>query len=290
MGLACGDYLGMPVQFMQGTEVHKFFGGDKVFPTASKFGLSKPAGYYSDDTCMMICLAESLVEGFDIKDQFRRYRRWLLEGYATPDDTKAFDVGQRTFIALTQQAEEKLPEILEDHPEQGGNGALMRCAPVALRYYKDPEKLVKTSVKSAIVTHNSSVAAWSCVVLNKLISYALVVTSKDEMLTRLSSELSDYCPTEISSLLKELNQLHELPNTGYSLNTLRIALKSFFESNSFEDCITKTILIGGDTDTQAAVAGALAGAYYGYNGIPSEWRDKLMRREYIEKLAIKLLS
>jgi ADP-ribosyl-[dinitrogen reductase] hydrolase len=288
VGLACGDYLGMPVEFQTSINVKEFFGIEGVRPIAAKDRGDKPPGYYTDDTSMTICFGESLVRGFNIKDQFETYRKWFYEGYATPDNGKPFGVGQRTLIALTRQTIENLPTKLEHNEKHGGNGALMRTAPIGLLYYKDPKMLVEASIKSTIVTHNNSASAWSCVALNKLISYAITGLPKGKMRTKLVSELTGDCPSELRDLIAKLNETKELQNSGYSLDTLRIAFHSFFNTKSYQECINEAICFGGDTDTQAAVAGALAGSYYGYKAIPEGWRELLMRREYIEDLAEKL--
>jgi len=288
VGLACGDYLGMPVEFMDPDQIKEVFGEGGVRPVVTSRNKDKPVGYYTDDTCLAICLAESLLRGFNVQDQFQTYRQWLYYGHATPDGGKSFGVGQRTLIAMVRQTNDTIPTKLVNNDKHGGNGAMMRSAPVGLRYYNDPEMLVKASILSAIVTHNSLLAAYSCVVLNKLISYALAELPKDQMLERLALELPDECPEQIRDLVVHLYQQTQFPNSGFTLDTLRIALYSFFTTDSYKGCITKAIFYGNDTDTQAAVAGALAGSYYGFDAIPELWRNTLMRKEYIADLAIKL--
>lgn len=101
VGLACGDYLGSPVEFFNSEQVISFFGGDKIsiIPNNSYKRPRKIPGYYTDDTAQALCLAQSLIEnnGFDAKDQIKKYRSWFLEGYMTPYDDKQFGVGQHTF-------------------------------------------------------------------------------------------------------------------------------------------------------------------------------------------------
>ena len=291
IGLACGDYLGSPVEFsLRSEQVREFFEGDKLKPVPD-MGSSNPRripGFYTDDTAMAICLAESLIEkGFDIKDQFRRYYKWLMEGYATPFGDQAFDPGQHTFRVLTTQTENNIPLNLEHREDQGGNGALMRCAPVGLRFYRDPD-LKDYSIRSAIVTHNNREAAWACVVLNQFIAYALVGEKNKEEYCSAFLERYPDCPPKIREVLKldfvGLDKT-ELDHSGYVIHTLTIALQAFFTTDDFEAAVTTAIYRAGDTDTQGAVTGALAGAYYGYGAIPAKWRDKLIRRDYIEKLA-----
>ncbi len=124
VGLACGDYLGMPVEFMSRASVQKHFGDLGVRPTDChhRGGKPRPAGYYTDDTAMTICIAESLIEkGFDIEDQFERFKRWLHEGYATPDGDKAFGVGQNTLRALLWGNTTKQDQNIKPSNRSGGN-------------------------------------------------------------------------------------------------------------------------------------------------------------------------
>ena len=95
LGLACGDYLGATVEFRTKANLSKVFPEGRVKPLAIDFhGHANITGFYTDDTCQMICLAESLLEyGFDPVDQFRRYKKWFYEGYATPFDDKSYGIG-----------------------------------------------------------------------------------------------------------------------------------------------------------------------------------------------------
>ena len=291
VGLACGDYLGMPYEFKQPQKVKAYFRSHKLKPVRGKIFNKEVVGYYTDDTSQAICLAESLVEkGFDVKDQFDRYKKWFLEGYATPHDDKAYGTGQNTLRVLMRQTRDSLPDKLINNPKAGGNGALMRCAPVGLRYYKETASLIENSIKSAIITHNNEIAAWSCVVLNLFIGYALEGKNKETYCLQAINTIEGI-PSELQSLLKtDLTKIDEdrLQTRGYSLYTLATALYAFLTTGTFEDCVTKAIAIGGDTDTQGAVSGALAGAYYGYDSIPKEWRGNLIKHEYIRNLAEKL--
>lgn len=294
VGLACGDYLGMPYEFGLPQKIREYFSSHKLKPISSSIGTRVfPPGFYTDDTSLTICLAESLIEnGFDTKDQFKRFKKWFYEGYATPFGDKAFGVGMRTLQSLTKQSEDNLPTEITDDPKAGGNGALMRCAPIGIRYSQSPDQLTSNSLLSAIITHNNTIASWSCVILNSFISYALKGMDKKDFRNLLLNNIKDL-PKELKDLLKaDLNQRKEdqLQTSGYSLHTLAIALFSFFNTDNFEDCITKAIALGGDSDTQGAVTGALAGAYYGEKAIPTVWRTTLMRREYIEKLAERLIK
>jgi ADP-ribosylglycohydrolase len=71
---------------------------------------------------------------------------------------------------------------------------------------------------------------------------------------------------------------------------LEAAIWCLLNSESYKDCVLKAVNLGWDTDTIAAIAGGLAGALYGYNAIPQEWRDCLAKRDYIEDLCVKAFA
>ena len=75
--------------------------------------------------------------------------------------------------------------------------------------------------------------------------------------------------------------------SGYVVHTLEAALWCLLTTNSYKECVLKAVNLGEDTDTVAAIAGSLAGAMYGYDAIPKEWRNTLIRREYIEEMCEK---
>ena len=79
----------------------------------------------------------------------------------------------------------------------------------------------------------------------------------------------------------------EIKSGGYVVNTLEAAMWCFLNTDNFADCVLKAVNLGYDTDTTAAVAGSIAGAYYGVEGIPTEWLNCLARKEWIADLIEK---
>ena len=76
----------------------------------------------------------------------------------------------------------------------------------------------------------------------------------------------------------------KIKSTGYVVDTLEAAVWCLMTTDNYKDCVLKAVNLGDDTDTVAAIAGGLAGALYGYDSIPEEWRNTLIKREYIEEL------
>jgi ADP-ribosylglycohydrolase len=91
------------------------------------------------------------------------------------------------------------------------------------------------------------------------------------------------------SRLTDLQQFQNLPeaeikSSGYIVDTLEAAVWCMINTDSYADCVLKAVNLGDDTDTVAAVAGGLAGLYYGYDSIPVEWIDVIQKKEWIEEL------
>jgi ADP-ribosyl-[dinitrogen reductase] hydrolase len=175
------------------------------------------------------------------------------------------------------------------HPNSSaGNGAVMRCAPVAIFYLHSLDQLVEVSRASARVTHYDPQAQSSCVILNAWIQAAICRGVRDGR-------------AEAKALLNEMERpaWHRLEridacgeddimSSGYTVRTLEAAAWSFLTTESYEEAVIRAANL--DADTVAAVCGALAGAYYGYAAVPSKWRGQLQHEAGIREIALRLGS
>jgi ADP-ribosyl-[dinitrogen reductase] hydrolase len=224
-------------------------------------------GEYTDDTQMALLVAESLLEkkAFWANDVARKFQQWAKG---------AKDVGVQTRAVVSMARYIDDPDrcsfrYYEANPaSSAGNGALMRCAPVALMFLNSIEQLVDASRASARVTHYDPKAQSFCVILNVWIRQAIcrgVRDGRTEALSRLSaSERSPWDRLQrIESCVEE-----DIVNSGYTVHTLEAAAWSFLTTSSYEEAVIRAANLGDDADTVAAVCGALAGAYYGYATIP----------------------
>ena len=91
----------------------------------------------------------------------------------------------------------------------------------------------------------------------------------------------------LESDISELSE-ESVKSSGYVVDTLEASLWCFLNNNSYTDTVLTAVNLGGDTDTTGAVAGGLAGIYYGYENIPGNWISKIARRQDIIELAEKL--
>jgi ADP-ribosyl-[dinitrogen reductase] hydrolase len=283
LGLACGDAVGTTVEFKpRGSfqPVTDMVGG-------GPFGLK--AGQWTDDTSMALCLAESLLSKgeFDARDQMARYMNWWYWGYLSSTGD-CFDIGMTVREALEKYSETGEAFSGSIDPYSAGNGSLMRLAPVVLFAYPDMAAVLALAADSSRTTHGACEAVESCQFLAAILSGALAGYSKDQLLANMN-----YVP-EQEKLAKLLNGAfiqkdeNEIRGTGYCVESLEAALWCFFNTNSFEQAVLRAVNLGDDADTTGAIVGQIAGAYYGVEGIPTGWIEKLSMCEDIEFMAGKL--
>ncbi|HNX51711.1 MAG TPA: ADP-ribosylglycohydrolase family protein [Thermoanaerobaculaceae bacterium] len=293
LGLAVGDTVGTTVEFCPpGTfePVTDMVGG-------GPFHL-KP-GQWTDDTSMALCLASSLVEcgRFDAKDQAARYVRWWREGYLSSTGT-CFDVGNATSEALRRFERTGEPFAGSTDRRSAGNGSLMRLAPAVLAFASDPAEAVARAADSSRVTHGAPQAVDACRYFAGLVVGALQGRTKEEILTPGFSPVPglwaraplDAPVADVASGSFLRKAPPEITGRGYVVATLEAALWAFASTSTFRDGCLAVVNLGDDADTTAAVYGQLAGAFYGDEGIPAPWLDRLSMRGKIETLADRLLE
>ncbi len=258
---------------------------------------------YTDDTAMMIGLAESLLQkrGIDsehLGDTFcRNFYKEPWRGYAAGPPT-IFSLVRFSGLSYVEAA-----KTLFGGSGSLGNGAAMRIAPVGL-YYHDSEDLYGPAVASAEVTHAHSIGKDGAAVLARAVAQAVTLDpGKEFPLMRFARELISFARTaEIKEKMKIVQDLlvedvspdRAADHLGRSVEmgeSMPFAVYSFLKyAKSFEDCFFCAILNGGDRDTLGAMACAISGAYLGIEAIPQSWREKLENLETIETLALSLAS
>lgn len=249
------------------------------------------AGQWTDDTSMALCLAESLIarQGFDAKDQMNRYMNWWQWGYLSATG-HCFDIGTTVAHALQKYANDGDPFAGSSHPRTAGNGSLMRLAPVVLWYFPDELLALEYAEASSRTTHAAPEALACCRLFAQMLMNALSGKSKRETLTAIPQlpEQENLRRIAEGNYLKKTRA--EIFGTGYCVQSLEAALWCFAQGKNFKETILLATNLGDDADTTAAIAGQLAGAYYGINGIPQQWQEKLWQYGDIDTLARKLLA
>lgn len=284
LGLAVGDAIGTTVEFKPRgsfTPVSDMLGG-------GTFNLK--AGQWTDDTSMALCLATSLVEknGFDPLDQMQRYLRWYDEGYLSSTG-KCFDIGNATRQALERFRATGKPLSGSTHPSSAGNGSLMRLAPVVLFYAPNLSKAKSYAGKSSRTTHAAAECVQACTLFAGILVRAL--DGEDKASALFHSNLKGQLSEKINAIAAgeyQAKTVQHIRGNGYVVDALEAALWCFLKTESFAEAVLAAANLGDDADTTAAICGQIAGAYYGQNGIPSPWLEKLCMRDEIIRLAERL--
>lgn len=296
LGLACGDAVGTTVEFKPP------FTFDPVSDMTGGGPFKLEAGQWTDDTSLALCLASSLNEhGYNPYDQMTKYVDWMNNGYMSSNGV-CFDIGLTTRNALNDFVDLDDPYQGETSPHAAGNGSLMRLAPVPMYFHDDPTDIaIGHSGDSSRTTHGALTCVDACRYYGALIHKALNGASKEEILsndcvTELFGEFQDkskkLCPEieEIALGSYKIKQPSIIKGTGYVVKSLEAALWAFYNTDNFRDAILDATNLGDDADTTAAICGQLAGAYYGMEGIPEGWLEKLTMKEEIEQMAVELMN
>lgn len=283
IGLAVGDALGAPVEFKDR--------GSFPFVTEMQSGgyFHLPAGAWTDDTAMALCLADSLISHpeFDPADMLNRFLRWMNE-HENTSTGRCIGVGQNTLAVLGNYHR---TGSLVAPPVKGrsdGNGAIMRLAPVACMHWRDIETVRRIAIHQSRATHSSELSAAASEMLAWLISLLIAGTSWSDALNAVHSNEWHEDIQSIAAGAWVSKSADEISSSGFVVHTLEAAMWSVGTTTNFEDALIKAVNLGHDADTVGAVAGQIAGARYGVQSIPERWVNVLAQREALEGRVVSL--
>ena len=300
MGVVVGDALGCPVQFMDRSELRE---RGPVTEMEGHGTYNMPVGTWTDDSSMSLALLASIRDKgtIDLEDIMKRFAGWLVEGEYTPFG-QSFDIGGGTMAAITRYLSDRDINTCggtTDH--DNGNGSLMRIMPACLYAYD--RKLSDTDAIKMIhdvagLTHNHIRGQIACGLYYFCVKS--ILDDEGSLSERLQkglyrgfvfykNNLSILTEIAYYGRLIDINELAEIPekdirSSGYVVDSIEAAIWSLVKTGSFRECLLKAVNLGDDTDSIAAIAGGLAGLYYGYDNIPSEWLSVIQRREWIEEM------
>lgn len=275
MGLAVGDALGAPVEFMTSGEIRAKYGILREIVGGGWLRL-KP-GQVTDDTEMSLCMARAIVAagGWSLRGIAEEFAGWLR--------TKPVDVGDTCRRGIRNFM---LKGALETpfNEWDAGNGAAMRMLPAALYTLGDDNLLRQCALEQARITHNHPLSDAACITLGRLVHLAIAGASKNRLRREADSLIAGY-PTF------SFTPYHGLAS-GYVVDTVQTVLHHFFRGRTFEECLVSTVNQGGDADTTGAICGMVAGAFYGMNEIPQRWLKKMDRKtmDEISELSERLIA
>ena len=285
LGLACGDAVGTTVEF----EPRGTF--PPVTDMAGGGPFELPAGAWTDDTSMALCLATSLLhcKGFDARDQMNRHTNWWQWGYLSSTGD-CFDIGMTVCKALQRYMVSQDPMAGDSSPNTAGNGSLMRLAPVVLQFAPDLQQVRHFSRLSSATTHAAPEALDCCELLGELLHHALTGMHKTRLLHAATSSDFSEKVNEIARGQYGSKPAEHIKGSGYCVESLEAALWWFDHTDTFEDALLAAANLGDDADTTAAIVGQLAGAHYGASNIPKRCLERLCMAGEIDRLAKSLFE
>jgi ADP-ribosyl-[dinitrogen reductase] hydrolase len=284
VGLALGDALGAPLEFMPRAEIAATYG--KVRELLGGGWLNVDPGEYTDDTQLALAITNSIVQHgrIDPPDIAARFVAWLRTGPK--------DVGNitRTAIRYHEQGlpwEEVGPRVHREMAgRSAGNGSLMRCAPVALFHAARPKALIRDSAIVSEITHANPLSVWSSIAVNLAI-VELLHGRREGMIERVAERIEEPQVRETLLTVAGLPR-RAVRSGGYVLETLGAAFWALQNHPGFEEVVVAAINLGDDADTVGAVAGALAGAREGSAALPERWLSQLRDADHLADLALSL--
>jgi ADP-ribosyl-[dinitrogen reductase] hydrolase len=290
LGLACGNALGLQVEGVPADEIRRHLpaGVRDIHP-------DEAARDWDDDVAQALVLGDCLLSGpLDVDVFLERLVEWM--------EVNGRGIGRQTWEVLQKakagaEGTAAAWAVWEASGRyRAGNGAVMRCAPVALRWRLQPQRLVKDAVSSARATHYDPRCVWTTVATCAVL--ALELAGADWTLEELAEALEDAgAPPEVIVAV-ELSEspevadleLDEWESMGYTIRAMTAALWTATHAEDFEATLLAVINAGGDTDTNGAVAGAVLGARFGAAAVPGRWKERLPNPWEMEGLADRLLE
>jgi ADP-ribosyl-[dinitrogen reductase] hydrolase len=276
LGLAVGDALGAPFEFLRAHQI------PSPVPAFELPWAGSPPGAWTDDTALARNLWRSLIAhggALTLVDVLARHIAWL--------ETGPPDVGHQTRAALVEAAagapeaarlvfERRGPEV------SAGNGSVMYCAPLGVARAHDPGRLDQEAPALSRLTHWDPRCATACLAVTHT---AAALVRGDEprsaVVDAVRAVLDREGGEELEHLVDAAGRARPVdgPDQGFTLFTAGLALQVTGEDRGFEEGLRHIVALGGDTDTNAAVAGALLGARHGVAAIPETWLARLAEAE-----------
>ena len=305
-GLAVGDALGATTEFSEPRDLPAYptlvTGPHREIIGAGKHAVAP--GQVTDDTQMATCIVDAfLAKGADVtsEDFAERYTRWV---------PFAFDAGRQTRAALAlvasgvpaREAGKRL--WLEGNKHAAPNGSLMRTAPIGVFFARNQKRRRAATIADSIITHFDPRCVLACVGFNGAIASAVrgelrvkdmlasceedLRDAADELRRGLMRSFTDEVTRAEEELLLDFDLsddpdpaidqkgLHLIGTQGFVRVAFRLAFWHLRHTEDFAAAMIDVVNRGGDTDTNAAITGALLGARLGVDAIPRSWRDAVL--------------
>ncbi len=262
-GVAIGDALGGPLEFMNAEQIKQKYGG-RVTEMVGGGWLNLAPGETTDDTAMTLAVCEGIMENASapIEPIGRRFIEWV--------NTDPKDIGMTCARSIATARENLaagmaakmawkkagINTAMENAERSGGNGALMRTIGPALAY-EDEDDRANYTIRIAEMTHYDDLSSDICRYYADAVHHFI----KDER----DAGVRTLDMMSVYGFDSWVNP------SGWVQDSMECAYLAFTTETDFENVLIKAVNLGGDADTIGAIAGGLAGAYYGYDAIPQRW-------------------
>lgn len=291
-GLALGDALGAPVEFLSLRVIREIYG------LAGIQELPEPA-LFTDDTQMTLALAEALVASGDqdleaiMAAVAKEFVAWLH----SPESDRAPGA---SCLYGAQRLAAGVPWRESGKPDSKGCGAAMRVAPIGYLYRDDLPKLRQVAAATALCTHNHPAAVLGATAAAFLVKLALDGRPPEEFLPALKAEAQAQVP-DFDLALQRLEQALQMPAPEAALHhigqgwvaeeAVLAALYCFLQNpGDYLATIRMAANTSGDSDSLACIAGGLSGAYLGMAALPPGWVARIEKSAYLADLARRLAA
>lgn len=268
LGQLSGDALGSAVEFRSAAEIARSHpGGVSQLTDGGTWNLI--AGQPTDDSEMALTLARTLVSSgvFDPAAVGQAYVCWARSG--------PFDVGGTTRAGVTA-----LAEGLSAHSDSQSNGALMRVSPIGIFAAGDPTLAARLAAEDARLTHPHPICQAASAAFVAAIATGVVGGTAEEMVAAAEFHSGDGAGAKLVRQRLALARRHEPEDferqMGWVLTAFQNAFHHLLQGTSVSEAVSVTVARGGDTDTNAAICGALLGACQGRDAIPLQWRNSVL--------------
>ena len=287
LGLALGDALGAPFEFLRARNV------PDPLPAFEREWLGRPPGSITDDTAMARNLMRSLTarNGFDAADLVARHLEWFR---SDPPDVgtlvgrvlRRVERGEDAASAAHAIWSERGPEV------SAGNGSVMYCGPLGLAYANRPDELRAVAPALSVLTHFDGRCRTAVLAVTLAVAALARGEGAEEAARKALTSVEDLDGGEELEFLVEAagsSRAIDGPDQGFCLFTAGVAFQALVNGGDAEAELRRVVSLGGDADTNAAVAGALLGARDGVAGLPKVWLERLEDADVIRAEAEALV-
>ena len=298
LGVAAGNALGLALEGMSHSAIRRHHpDGVDTVPAAER---DRP---WDDDLAQTAVLAEVLLRTQELNPDLlaQELVRWSKENGRGIGGLTRDVIGELERGTPARRAARVVWE--RTGWSNAGNGAVMRCAPVALRYRKSGAALIRSARASAVVTHFDARCEWSTAIVCVALARALAdePTTMQELAAAVDAlseqDVDPAAKDQLAEAIRHADRadlarlaLDDAMDMGYTLKAMQVVLWCVQQRGDFRSLVSRIVEGGGDTDTNGALAGAAVAASGSAADIPPEWLEHISRTEELTVLAYRLLD